>query len=105
MDQIVDVGPRKIHRTERRNKGRHAVVGTGGNLGDPRVGLPAAKRDHVGERAPDIDSDLPTSGHDAYARPRIVRLFDIRKSFLYFGNDSTDGSQRQGPGRFSSCSS
>ena len=81
VDQIVHVGPCKIDRTERRNKGRHAIVGTGGNLGDPRVGLPAANGDHVGERAADIDSDLPTSGHDGQTRPRFTVFSKIESSF------------------------
>ena len=64
VDQIVNVGPCKIDRTKCREQARHAVVGTGGDFGNPRFGLPPTHGNHVGERAADIDSDLPTPGHD-----------------------------------------
>ena len=69
VDQVVHVRPFEIDGAERGEQTGYAVVGAGGNLGDPRIGMRSAHRDHVSERAADIDSDLPSARHDG--SPRI----------------------------------
>ena len=64
VDQVVHVRPCEIHRPERGQQAGHAVVGAGGNLGDPGVATRPVHRNHVRERAADVDSDPPSARHD-----------------------------------------
>ena len=65
VDQILHLLPCETDGTERGQQSGHAVVGTGGNLCDSRLGVRAIDRDHVRERAADIDPDPPSDRHAA----------------------------------------
>ena len=67
VNQVVDVRPLQIHRSKRREEARYTIIGPGRHLGDSRVRPRSTDRDHVRERTADIDSDLPSTGHDGDA--------------------------------------
>ena len=75
VDEIIHVRPCETDRPERVQQSGHAVVGPRTNLRDPRVGAVSIDCDDVGERAADVDSDLPSARHggDSEIKPRRYR--------------------------------
>ena len=59
VNQVVHVRPDQIDRPERGQQPGHAILGAGRDLGDSGGATRAVHRDHVGERAADVDSDPP----------------------------------------------
>ena len=80
VDQIVHLRPGEIHGTERRHQPGDAVVAAGGNLRDSHAATRAVHGDHVGKRAADIDTDLPSHRHERASGCRVVRPPAVRPS-------------------------
>ena len=72
VDQVVHVRPLEIDRAERRHQARDAVVGAGGDLRGSHLAARPVMGDHVGERAADIDTDLPSLRHGAASGCRVA---------------------------------
>ena len=92
--QVVHVTPFEIDRAERREQACDAVVGAGGNLRGPDLAARPVLGDHVGKRAADIDTDLPSTRHGAASGCRVAgrpfrgpsrrpELSNIENSFDY----------------------
>ena len=68
VDQVLDVRPCEIDGPQSGQQSGHTVIGAGRHLCDSRVEARAADRDHVRERAADIDAYPPSVRHDRTSR-------------------------------------